>query len=180
MGSADKTLRDPGVARLRAQERDPRGSAPLEGADLRLFVRESNRIEGITRAPTKRELAAHIGLLHLDDLNVGQLEDFVRAVAGKPLRRYPGYDVRVGNHFPPPGGPQIEAELDALLGRANAGEDPFTVHVAYETLHPFMDGNGRSGRAVWLWQMLRQRGAYHALRMGFLHLWYYQSLSDGR
>jgi hypothetical protein len=151
-------------------------NTPLEKA-LGYFVTESNRIEGINRKPLKTELSAHAGLLALDELSVGQLEDFVRVVAGRPLRRWPGYDVRVGNHIPPPGGPHIEEALVALLGRANAGADPFRVHVEYETLHPFMDGNGRSGRAVWLWQMLRQFRAPHALRMGFLHLFYYQTLS---
>jgi Fic family protein len=36
-----------------------------------------------------------------------------------------------------------------------------------------MDGNGRSGRAIWLWQMLRQEGG---APLGFLHHFYYQTL----
>lgn len=143
---------------------------------LRFFVRESNRIEGIRRV-LPREMAAHDGLLRLEALTVGQIEDFVAAVApGKRLRRHPGMDVRVGRHFPPLGGRHIEEQLQAILTRANERDDPFEVHQAYEHLHPFMDGNGRSGRAIWLWQMVRQQGADHALTMGFLHLWYYQSL----
>ena len=49
---------------------------------------------------------------------------------------------------------------------------PFAVHVAYENLHPFMNGNGRSGRALWLWHM----GGIEKVPLGFLRTWYYQSL----
>lgn len=35
--------------------------------------------------------------------------------------------------------------------------DPRTAHVAYETIHPFIDGNGRTGRMFMNW-MFQQRG----------------------
>ena len=51
--------------------------------------------------------------------------------------------------------------------------DPWVFHVQYERLHPFTDGNGRSGRALWAWQMMRRR---EGLALGFLHRFYYQTL----
>ncbi len=61
---------------------------------------------------------------------------------------------------------------------------PYISHVAYENLHPFTDGNGRSGRALWLWQMMHgtMRQVNMARDLGFLHTFYYQTLnaSDGR
>lgn len=146
--------------------------------DVRLFVTESNRIEGIHRKPTIAELRAHCVLLAIPMVSAHHLEAFVDVVAPKsPLRRKVGMNVRVGNHIAPPGGPDIAIALEMLLDKAARGLDAHTTHLRYETLHPFMDGNGRSGRALWLWQMLNQQEAYHALRMGFLHLFYYQTLA---
>lgn len=143
------------------------------------FVRESNRIEGIHRKPTQLEMDAHAALLVMRDMNVGTLESFVGIVAGKPLRRSPGMNVRVGSHIAPPGGPEIETALAHICGTIQQGEHEhhcYAVHQQYETLHPFMDGNGRSGRALWLWMM----GGLDRAPLGFLHHWYYQSLSTSR
>jgi Fic family protein len=98
-------------------------------------------------------------------------------------------DVQVGQHVAPPGGPGILQDLDALLFRVNhsdqheAAADPYQIHHEYETLHPFIDGNGRSGRALWAWQMVhdeKKNLGVQALGLGFLHLFYYPTLSAGR
>lgn len=151
----------------------------LAPEDLIKFVTESNRIEGIHRKPTMAELRAHCVLLALDKVTVADVEAFVEVVApGKPLRREAYMNVRVGNHIAPPGGAHIEERLGVLLSWIHDRIiEPHEAHLEYETLHPFCDGNGRSGRALWLWQMLNQQEAFHALRMGFLHLFYYQTLA---
>jgi len=150
--------------------------------DLERFVSESNRIEGITRIPTNAEIDAHDEFIDLPILTVKSLEAFVAVVAPrKLLRRKAGMNVRVGNHIAPRGGPEVEARLDSLLDQINADLlTAWEAHRAYETLHPFMDGNGRSGRAVWLWQMLRQDRDPYALQRGFLHTFYYQTLGECR
>lgn len=149
---------------------------------LSFFVAESNRIEGI-RGTTDAEVEAHRHLLGLSRVDVSDLEEFVSIIApGNVLRDRPGYDVRVGDHVPPRGGPEIRLALEAILRGVNirrVARSPYEVHQQYETLHPFTDGNGRSGRALWAWQMLRE-DRWPGIRLGFLHCWYYQSLQASR
>lgn len=140
---------------------------------LRDFVGESNLIEGIRRSPTDEEMRAHEVFLELPAIDIEHLEDFVDVVAGAKLRRRPGMCVRVGRHVPVPGGPAVVSELDRVLKIVRGcPSSPYSVHRRYEMLHPFMDGNGRSGRVLWLWQM----GGIENAPLGFLHHWYYQSL----
>ena len=146
------------------------------------FVIESNRIEGI-RTVRDVELQAHERLLALPFLTRIELCDFVTLVAEAPLRDQPGIDVIVGNHYPPRGGTEVRLALQELLTKINnsgpgGGITPYAAHQQYETLHAFLDGNGRSGRAVWAWHMLRVGQDPFALP--FLQRWYYQSLDAQR
>jgi len=142
------------------------------------FVRESNRIEGILRDPLPAEALAHRSVLMAKRITPYVLRAFVQIIADAPLRDKLGLDVVVGNHRPPPGGPHVIDALEKVLQGVNdKNANPYTIHAKYETLHPFMDGNGRSGRVLWLWMMARK--GYDG-SLGFLHLWYYQSLSNFR
>jgi hypothetical protein len=138
------------------------------------FVRESNFIEGIRRDPTVSEIEAHERFLAAPVVTIELLEEFVSAVQCEAiLRVHVGSDVVVGPYRPPAGGPAILGELRSILQSVKTGapeQDIFWLHHRYENLHPFTDGNGRSGRVLWLWMM---GGVAPRL---FLHEWYYQSL----
>lgn len=150
-----------------------------EPFSLEDFVRESNRIEGIERDPSKKEIVAHSEFLRHDGITITDLQRFVDLVQpGALLRAGAGMDVSVGQHIPPLGGPQIVDELNAILSDIyKRAPSPYGIHTRYETLHPFMDGNGRSGRILWLWMM----GGMERVPLGFLHTFYYQTLgASGR
>ncbi len=143
--------------------------------DLMNFIEESNRIEGITGAPTPAEIGAYEEFLELDELAIIDVEKFVKTIAAAPIRNKLGMNVRIGNHLPTPGSPKVVEKLSMLLIVANLNLlDAYEIHLRYENLHPFMDGNGRSGRIIWAWMKFRENS--DPFRIPFLHRFYYDSL----
>lgn len=142
--------------------------------DLCRFLIESNKIEGIYQKPTKDQIHKSKAFLKLSTIKVGDLCNMANSFEpGVFLRVHSGMDVRVGNHIAPKGGPEIILDLQHLLESSNL--DPFQTHRWFETLHPFTDGNGRTGRIYWLWQMIKMG---FSTGLGFLHTWYYQTLEE--
>lgn len=152
----------------------------MSEGSLVAFVRDSNRIERLFHDPTREEIEAHTELLALPAVTAADLDRFVaRVQPGATLRGHSGMNVRVGAHVPPVGGPEIMRELYELLSTLGDPDySPWQIHVEYETLHPFTDGNGRSGRALWAWQMLRQGRDPFAIDL--LRQMYYDALEWGR
>ena len=151
----------------------------MSDIDLKRFITESNAIEGIRRSPTKAEVAALRDFLALPAIRLGDLLGLLGVFQPDAvLRNKPGLNVTVGGYRPMWGGPLVEQQLRNLLWRASEGSrrgtNPYQTHCEYEKLHPFTDGNGRTGRALWLWMMKGEAP------LGFLHTFYYQALDAFR
>ncbi|MGH9651210.1 MAG: Fic family protein, partial [Terriglobales bacterium] len=98
----------------------------------------------------------HEDVLRLHRIIAGQVMD--QGEAG----RYRMIRVRVGRYVPPP--PELVSGLMLELlewwnkesGSLSAVLSSAVVHYQFEAIHPFADGNGRTGRALALWELYRR------------------------
>ena len=103
-----------------------------------------------------KKTISHEEILRLHKIIAGDVMD--QGAAG----RYRAIHVRVGRYVPPP--PEdvsgLMFELLAWWNREAAKLSPVLssaiVHYRFEAIHPFADGNGRTGRALALWEFYRR------------------------
>lgn len=146
--------------------------------DTKEKINESNRIEGINRECSIEEVNEYGRFISLDRISLNDVINFVKIYQPNArLRNKVGLDVRIGDHLPIRGGMRVESELIGLIELIDKSRiSAYDAHIQYEILHPFTDGNGRSGRMIWYWMM-----RYHRFYdLGFLHGFYYQTLNDNQ
>ena len=117
------------------------------------FQSESNRIEGLPSA-TEAETVALMRFLGVKRLQISDLVDYVNVIAPNSRVRDEKSipTVRIGNYVSMASGPWIREELKSIVQQANSVLlSPHAIHVHYQFILPFTDGNGQSGRALWLW-----------------------------
>ena len=120
------------------------------------FVRVNNRMAGIDREPSAAEVAAHRGLLAANELRVENLELFVRHVAPGAHLRDTAHDDGWSEDETSASRDELRADLSAIVAAARSkSAKPDRLHRLYRMLRPFTDANGRCGRALWMWQVMR-------------------------
>lgn len=94
-------------------------------------------------------------ILLLHQMLISNIDD---QIAGRFRRK--GEYVRVGTHIAP--APEhVERMMDEILLEYSSDLDSYfsdkiaKFHLAFETIHPFCDGNGRIGRVIVNWQLMR-------------------------
>ena len=153
LSAARPTIRQP-------DERISRRAAQLPAMRPKL---EAQIVAGPIRTPHPADLRALARLLALPELTVDVVKEYVAALADCPL----GSLGISGEAF---GILRLHTGLEEILGRMNRDEaSPWSLYVDFEVLHPFLDGNGRAGRALWAWQMLRFRPDLVGTALAFVH-----------
>ncbi len=160
-----------------ARVRNSHSSTAIEGNPLTLaevrLLEEGKEISTSTERASREILNYFAGLRYIEKhaskksithedlfelhaiLSTGVMD---QGEAGK----YRTFQVRVGNHLPPSAA-QVSGLMRELLDwwdkKAHAWPPVITsgvIHYRFEAIHPFGDGNGRSGRMLALWELYRR------------------------
>lgn len=149
------------------------------------FLRESNYIErvyddvALEDAYTSWKYAMkqdEISLLMVLRIHKKLLERVDPRIAGK-MRMV---DVRVGPRICPPWENVygLLAEWVKLYKDAKTFDEIMAAHIAFERVHPFEDANGRTGRILMNWQMLKNGLPLHVIHTGDEQMAYYRLFEE--
>ena len=142
------------LAQVRALEE----GRELAASDLRSSREVLNYFAGLrfVEKHAKKKTIRHEDLFELHRILAENVMD--QGSAGS----YRTIQVRVGNHFPPAAA-DVSGLMFELLEWWNKQSTEFSpvlssaiLHYRFEHIHPFADGNGRTGRALALWELYRR------------------------
>ncbi len=189
-----------------ARSRNVHASTAIEGNPLTLDeVRalEEGRPIAYSDARAKREVTNYFaGLRYIDKrARLGQIGhddifELHRILAGNVMDQgeagsYRVINVQVGAYRPPASETVSELMFDLLeWWNEKSGELPpilssAILHYRFEAIHPFADGNGRTGRALALWELYRRGFDTHHIFSVDEYFWenrpaYYAALNEVR
>jgi Fic family protein len=139
-----------------------------EGREIRAVAARAKRgvvnyfaaLRFVEKNATKKTIS-HEEILSLHKIMAGDVVDQGTAGCCRTIA------VRVGRYVPPPPA-DVSGLMFELLAWWN-NESPkmspvmssAIIHYRFESIHPFADGNGRTGRALALWELYRRRFDTH-------------------
>jgi len=186
--------------------RNTHSSTAIEGNPLTLeqvrAMEEGREVPAVTLR-AKREVANYFAGLRFVEKNAAKRlithEDVLglhRIIAGQVMDQgdagsYRTIAVRVGSYLPPPAThvSGLVFELLTWWNKESVGLSPVIssaiVHYRFEAIHPFADGNGRTGRALALWELYRRGFDTHHIFSVDEYYWenrprYYEALDAVR
>src|SRR3990167_2381320 len=173
------TIQVPWILTLQreARARNTHGSTAIEGNPLTLeqvqALEEGKPLSAVTDRSRWEVLNYFAGLRFIEKrVNKKPIthEDILKlhAIIGGMVMdqgragRYRDIRVRVGRYLPPPP-QQVTGLMSELLGWWNEEASKWSpvvtsaiIHYRFEEIHPFADGNGRTGRTLALWELYRR------------------------
>ena len=131
--------------------------APGQGKTLHEIYEARNHFAAIQEVERWIAEGREISARAILDLHQTVMRDLDPNWAGR-LRNAPVFIK--GTRHTPPNATHVSGELDALVARLGQSTlHPVLMaaetHFRFESLHPFFDGNGRTGRLLLNWQLLR-------------------------
>ena len=157
--------------------RNSHASTAIEGNPLTLeqvrALEEGRELSAVEARPKREILNYFAGLRYVEKhakkktIRHEDIFDLHRLLAGQVMDqgeagRYRTIQVRVGRHFPPAAA-DVSGLIFELLDWWNKKAPALSpvlsssiLHYQFEWIHPFADGNGRTGRALALWELYRR------------------------
>ena len=157
--------------------RNSHASTAIEGNPLTLeqvrALEEGRELSAVETRPKREILNYFAGLRYIEKhakkktLRHEDIFKLHRLLAGKVMDqgeagRYRTIQVRVGRHYPPAAA-DVSGLMFELLEWWNKKAPELSpalsssiLHYQFEWIHPFADGNGRTGRALALWELYRR------------------------
>lgn len=160
-----------------SRARNVHASTAIEGNPLTLeqvrAVEEGRELSASGARPQREVVNYFAGLRYVEKnsakktIRQADILGLHRILAGEVMDqgeagKYRTISVRVGRHIPPPPD-AVSGLMFELLEWWNTASSQLSpvlssaiLHYRFEAIHPFADGNGRTGRALALWELYRR------------------------